>query len=51
MVQVVDDESDIFTHININIVRFGEQLRCLVDKVCRQDAVDDAVLVVLIEFL
>ena len=39
MVQVIDDERDVFAHIDADIVRSGEKLRCLVYQVGGQDAV------------
>ena len=47
MVQVIDDERDVFAHIDADIVRSGEKLRCLVYQVGGQDAVDQTVLIVL----
>ena len=43
MVQVIDDERDVFAHIDADIVRSGEKLRCLVYQVGGQDAVDQTV--------
>ena len=51
MVQVIDDERDVFAHIDADIVRSGEKLRCLVYQVGGQDAVDQTVLIVLVKLL
>ena len=49
MIECVDDERDVFAHIAVDIVRFGQKLRSLVDQVGRKDAAYDAVLVGLVE--
>ena len=51
MVQVIDDERDVFAHIDADIVRSGEKLRCLVYQVGGQDAVDQTGLLVLVKLL
>ena len=51
MVQCVNDESDVFAHVTINIVRFGEELRRLIDQVCGEDTANDAILIRFVEFL
>ena len=51
MIQRINDVSDILAEVAVDIIWFLEQLRCLVNKVRRQDTVDDAILVVLIKFL
>lgn len=51
MVQVINDERDVFAHIDADIVRSGEKLRCLVYQVGGQDAVDQTVLIVLVKLL
>ena len=51
MVQVIDDERDVFAHIYADIVWSGEKLRCLIYQVGGQDAVDQAVLIVLVKLL
>ena len=49
MIQCIDDESNIFAHITVNIIRLGEKLRCLINQVCRQNTVNDALLIRLIK--
>ena len=51
MIQGVDDQGDVFAHIDADIVRSGEKLRCLVYQVGGQDAVDQTVLIVLVKLL
>ena len=40
VIQGVDDQGDVFAHIAVDIVRFTQQFRGLVDQVGGQDAVE-----------
>ena len=51
MVQVIDDERDVFAHIDADIVRSGEKLRCLVYDVGGQNFCEESFLISLVEFL
>ena len=51
MIQSVDQKCDIFAHITVDIVRFRQKIRRLVDQVGCQDTVDDTILVRLIKLI
>ena len=51
MVQIVDNQCDILAHINIDIVWSGQKLWCLIYQVGSQDAVNQAILLVLVELV
>ena len=49
VIQGVDDQGDVFAHIAVDIVRFTQQFRGLVDQVGGQDTVEGPFLVGFIE--
>ena len=51
VIQSVDQKCDIFAHITVDIVRFRQKIRRLVDQVGCQDTVDDTILVRLIKLV
>ena len=51
MVQSIDDKSNVFAHITVNVIGLGEKFRCLIDKIRGQYSGDDAVIIGLIKFL
>ena len=51
MVQCVDQECDIFTHITVDIVRALKKFRCLIDQICCQDTINSTFFVCLVEFV
>lgn len=51
MIQVVDNQGDVLAHVHVDVVRTGEKLRRLVHQVGGQDAVDQAVFIILIELI
>ena len=50
MVQVIDDERDVFAHIASGVVRLLQKLRRLVDKVCRKHCVKQTILIGTVKF-
>ena len=51
MIQCIDDKSNIFAHITVDVIWFRQKLRCLVDQVCRKDTVNNTVFICFVEFL
>ena len=51
VIQGVDDQGDVFAHIDADIVRSGEKLRCLVYDVGGQNLCEESFLISLVEFL
>ena len=51
MIQCIYDESDVFAHITVDIIRFGEEFRRLIDQVRGEDTADDTVLIRFVELL
>ena len=51
VVQRIDQQSDIFAEVTVDVVRSAQQFRCLVDQVCCQDSVDDTFLVSLVKLI
>ena len=50
MVERVDYECDVLTHINADIVWLGEKLRCLVDNVSCENLIDKTFIISLVKF-
>ena len=50
MIQRINDQCDIFAHIACDVIRFGEKLRCLINKVCSKKFIKDTVLVSFVKF-
>ena len=51
MVQSVDNQCNILAHIAVDIIWFGEQLRCLIDQVCSQNTCQNTLFISLIKLL
>ena len=51
MVQRIDQQSNVFAHIAVDIVWTAQKLRCLVDQVGCEDVGDDAFFVRFVELL
>ena len=51
MIQLVDDESDIFAQVAADVILAGEKLRCLVYDVGGQNFCEESFLISLVEFL
>ena len=50
MVQRINHQSDVFTHITIDIVRTLQKLWCLIDQVGGEDCVNESFLICLVNF-
>ena len=50
MIQIIDDQCDILAHIHIDIIRSGQQIRCLIYQIRRQNPVDGSILIVFVKF-
>ena len=51
VIQLVDDESDIFAQVAADVILAGEKLRCLVYDVGGQNFCEESFLISLVEFL
>ena len=51
VIQLVDDESDIFAQVAADVIFAGEKLRCLVYDVGGQNFCEESFLISLVEFL
>ena len=51
MVQRIDQQSNVFAHIAVDIVWTAQKFRCLLDQVGCEDVGDDAFLVRFVELL
>ena len=49
MIQSINDVSDVFTHITVNVVWSGKKFRCLVSEVCGNYFVNSTICDCLVE--
>lgn len=50
VVKCINEKSDVFAHINVDIPRFCQKLLRLIDEVGGKDTVNDAAFVCLVKF-